>query len=97
MSQALGLSEATVRVHLFRAIRKLRRLLGATDEGEATPSDDRLIELCMLDALALGEQQHLSGLRCDCDARRVRLQRLLDEVSVPDTRGGRRRPSRPSV
>jgi RNA polymerase sigma-70 factor (ECF subfamily) len=30
VGQALGLSEATVRVHLFRAIRKLRRLL----EGE---------------------------------------------------------------
>ncbi len=28
VSQALGLSEATVRVHLFRAVRKLRRLLG---------------------------------------------------------------------
>jgi RNA polymerase sigma-70 factor (ECF subfamily) len=27
VSEALGLSEATVRVHLFRAIRKLRRLL----------------------------------------------------------------------
>ena len=27
VSQSLGLSEATVRVHLFRAIRKLRRLL----------------------------------------------------------------------
>ena len=27
VSQALGVSEATVRVHLFRAIRKLRRLL----------------------------------------------------------------------
>jgi RNA polymerase sigma-70 factor (ECF subfamily) len=27
VSKALGLSEATVRVHLFRAIRKLRRLL----------------------------------------------------------------------
>ena len=31
VSQALGLSEATVRVHLFRAVRKLRRLL--TGEG----------------------------------------------------------------
>jgi RNA polymerase sigma-70 factor (ECF subfamily) len=31
VSQALGLSEATVRVHLFRAVRKLRRLL---DRGE---------------------------------------------------------------
>ncbi len=29
VSQALGLSEATVRVHLFRAIRKLRRPAGA--------------------------------------------------------------------
>jgi RNA polymerase sigma-70 factor (ECF subfamily) len=27
VSQALGLSEATVRVHLFRAVRKLRKLL----------------------------------------------------------------------
>ena len=30
VSQALGLSEATVRVHLFRAVRKLRRLLDRT-------------------------------------------------------------------
>ena len=30
VSEALGLSEATVRVHLFRAIRKLRRLLEQT-------------------------------------------------------------------
>lgn len=30
VSQALGLSEATVRVHLFRAVRKLRRLLTRT-------------------------------------------------------------------
>ena len=42
-------------------------------------SDDRLIELCMLDALSAAEQQHLSG--CDhCGGRRVRLQRLLDDV-----------------
>jgi RNA polymerase sigma-70 factor (ECF subfamily) len=27
VSKALGVSEATVRVHLFRAVRKLRRLL----------------------------------------------------------------------
>jgi RNA polymerase sigma factor (sigma-70 family) len=27
VSEALGLSEATVRVHLFRAVRKLRKLL----------------------------------------------------------------------
>jgi RNA polymerase sigma-70 factor (ECF subfamily) len=31
VSQALGLSEATVRVHLFRAIRKLRKLLAPAD------------------------------------------------------------------
>ena len=30
VSQTLGLSEATVRVHLFRAVRKLRRLLDQT-------------------------------------------------------------------
>ena len=30
VSQALGLSEATVRVHLFRAVRKLRRLIPRT-------------------------------------------------------------------
>lgn len=42
--------------------------------------DDRLIELCVLDAASATEQQHLSGC-ARCDARRVRLQRLLDEVS----------------
>jgi RNA polymerase sigma-70 factor (ECF subfamily) len=31
ISQALGLSEATVRVHLFRAVRKLRKLLAPAD------------------------------------------------------------------
>ena len=34
VSQALGLSEATVRVHLFRAVRKLRKLLGRGGAGE---------------------------------------------------------------
>ena len=43
-------------------------------------SDDRLIELCMLEALSPAEQQHLSAC-ARCDARRVRLQRLLDDVS----------------
>jgi hypothetical protein len=43
-------------------------------------SDDRLIEVCMLDALSASEQQHLSTC-ARCDARRVRLQRLLDDVS----------------
>jgi len=43
-------------------------------------SDDRLVELCMLDALSAAEQQHLST--CErCDARRLRLQRMLDNVS----------------
>ena len=31
VSQALGLSEATVRVHLFRAVRKLRTLLAGQE------------------------------------------------------------------
>jgi hypothetical protein len=42
--------------------------------------DDRLIELCMLDAASATEHHHLSAC-ARCDARRVRLQRLLDEVS----------------
>ena len=33
VGQALGLSEATVRVHLFRAVRKLRKLLEPGDTG----------------------------------------------------------------
>jgi RNA polymerase sigma-70 factor (ECF subfamily) len=33
VSQALGLSEATVRVHLFRAVRKLRKLLAPRSVG----------------------------------------------------------------
>src|SRR5712691_12450673 len=43
-------------------------------------SDDRLIELCVLDAVSATEQKHLSAC-ARCDARRVRLQRLLDDVS----------------
>jgi hypothetical protein len=47
-------------------------------------SDDRLIELCLLDALSSVEQQHL--LTCArCDARRVRMQRLLEDVSEAAT------------
>jgi hypothetical protein len=37
VSQALGLSEATVRVHLFRAVRKLRKLL-ASERAHKTPA-----------------------------------------------------------
>ena len=36
VSQALGLSEATVRVHLFRAVRKLRKLLGSERVSKTT-------------------------------------------------------------
>ena len=43
-------------------------------------SDDRLIELSMLEAVSTTEQQHLSAC-ARCDARRVRLQRMLDDVS----------------
>jgi hypothetical protein len=43
-------------------------------------SDDRLIDLCMLDALSSAEQQHLSTC-ARCDARRVNMQRMLEEVS----------------
>jgi len=39
VSQALGLSEATVRVHLFRAVRKLRKLL-ERPRAESTPRAD---------------------------------------------------------
>jgi RNA polymerase sigma-70 factor (ECF subfamily) len=44
IGRTLGLSEATVRVHLFRAVRKLRKLLsephgkgGSSHRGESTP------------------------------------------------------------
>jgi hypothetical protein len=47
-------------------------------------SDDRLIELCMLDAVSSAEQQHLS-ICGRCDARRVRMLRLLEEVSETAT------------
>jgi len=44
VSQALGLSEATVRVHLFRAVRKLRKLLAsersATVSAPASPGTE---------------------------------------------------------
>jgi len=44
-------------------------------------SDDRLIEVCLLEAPSVAEQQHL-GSCARCDARRARLQGLLDDVSV---------------
>jgi RNA polymerase sigma factor (sigma-70 family) len=37
VSEALGLSEATVRVHLFRAVRKLRKLLERTRVAPIKP------------------------------------------------------------
>jgi RNA polymerase sigma-70 factor (ECF subfamily) len=41
VSRALSLSEATVRVHLFRAVRKLRTLLGTPEAcGTDEPADD---------------------------------------------------------
>ena len=43
-------------------------------------SDDRLIEVCMLEAPSTAEQQHL-GACARCDARRVRLQMLLDDAA----------------
>jgi hypothetical protein len=43
-------------------------------------SDDRLFELCMLEAVSAAEQQHLSSC-VRCDARRTELQHLLDDVS----------------
>jgi hypothetical protein len=43
-------------------------------------SDDRLIEVCMLETPSTAEQQHL-GACAQCDARRMRLQGVLDDVS----------------
>jgi RNA polymerase sigma-70 factor (ECF subfamily) len=39
VSQALGLSEATVRVHLFRAVRKLRKLLTPADSSAGVTAE----------------------------------------------------------
>lgn len=43
-------------------------------------SDDRLIEVCLLEAPSMAEQQHL-GSCVRCDGRRARLRSLLDEVA----------------
>jgi hypothetical protein len=43
-------------------------------------SDDRLIEVCLLEVPSAVEQQHL-GSCARCDVRRARLQGLLDDVS----------------
>jgi len=47
VSQALGLSEATVRVHLFRAVRKLRKLLAServAKKPQLSESDTQMLE-----------------------------------------------------
>jgi len=43
-------------------------------------SDDRLIEVCLLEAASIAEEEHL-GACARCDARRARLRGLLDDVS----------------
>ena len=43
-------------------------------------SDDRLIEVCLLEPASIAEQQHL-GVCTRCNARRARLQTLLDDAS----------------
>ena len=44
ISQALGLSEATVRVHLFRAVRKLRKLLASERKPSAFASGMQTVD-----------------------------------------------------
>jgi RNA polymerase sigma-70 factor, ECF subfamily len=44
VSRALGLSEATVRVHLFRAVRKLRKLLTGDGASVAAPAPPSLLD-----------------------------------------------------
>ena len=44
VSQTLGLSEATVRVHLFRAVRKLRKLLASERISRASRLSGSSIE-----------------------------------------------------
>jgi RNA polymerase sigma-70 factor, ECF subfamily len=44
VSRALGLSEATVRVHLFRAVRKLRKLLTGDGASVAAPAAPSLLD-----------------------------------------------------
>ena len=88
VSQALGFSEATVRVHLFRAVRKLRKLLAAARryrvadssiDRERQPyerahlSDDRLIEICLADPVAPLERARTCAACERCERRRVEL------------------------
>jgi hypothetical protein len=47
-------------------------------------SDDRLIEVCVLETPSAAEQHHL-GACARCDARRVRLQSLLEDVAGAST------------
>jgi RNA polymerase sigma-70 factor (ECF subfamily) len=60
VSRALGLSEATVRVHLFRAVRKLRKLL-ATERTPATSTDSRYASTS-LESVAAGASQTRSAV-----------------------------------
>jgi RNA polymerase sigma-70 factor, ECF subfamily len=63
VSQALGLSEATVRVHLFRAVRKLRKLL----TGDSTSVAD---VKSSLHAAAPTRRSHRGRLRDGVDVAR---------------------------
>ena len=43
-------------------------------------SDDRLVEVCLLDGVSPAEQTHLEACP-QCDARRARLREMLDDMS----------------
>ena len=43
-------------------------------------SDDRLIEVCLLESPSMAEQQHIASC-ASCDARRARLQSLMNDVA----------------
>jgi RNA polymerase sigma-70 factor (ECF subfamily) len=82
VGQVLGISESTVRVHLFRAIRKLRELLEHERRlmSHSHLSNDRLVDVCLDLAPAAAERQHLES--CDlCEGRHAKLARLLADVS----------------
>ena len=92
VSQALGLSEATVRVHLFRAVRKLRRLLEREWMMKADNhlSDDQLIELCLgggpLAAPGCPSLRSAPGGSGGAAARSVRRGRSRSGCSLPGER-----------
>ena len=90
-----GLNESTVRVHLFRAARKLRGLLGGNRDDDAA-APHRTTPLRVLSRRARGEALDPQAARSPADCARLRAPRYAELVAFMDGMRQRCRSAKPT-